>query len=451
MLVVVASGVLNALAQVESVAALMGTTHGRLLLAKLVVLVPILALAVVNRTRILPAVAAPRMMRRLAAFVAVEAGLALFLLVLAAAMTLTTPARHAPPTWPLPFRLSLDVVLDVPAIRWRVLIGTQLVVGGFIALLVSIPIRRRRERQDIRRGGRARPRLARRARLHRRGRAPGADRASRLPGPAHGPARSLYAAELSRAHERAGTHVRRAVGHGRRGRRRARARHARCHRRARRRAAHPISGRDRRRRRRRHDLPDARPRAARGAAHRPPGLRSRDLVGRQRRDPGAGGEAQRGEEPAALPRRSRALNDGTRRSSMMPVWQVALVLNLVFAVGLGLGYAGWGRRAAALDRDVDAARAQVERLERERVACAAGARAGEQPWEGRGVVRPVYPQLLVVTHEEIRGLLPARTTSFRFQATSPTVRTAVRVGEPIRFALRGTVLDDAAVVAVKKW
>ena len=136
---------------------------------------------------------------------------------------------------------------------------------------------------------------------------------------------------------------------------------------------------------------------------------------------------------------------------MMPVWQVALVLNLVFAVGLGLGYAGWGRRAAALDRAVDAARAQVERLERERVACAAGARAGEQQWEGRGVVRAVYPQLLIVTHEEIRGLLPARTTSFRFQASSAMVRTAVRVGEPIRFALRGMVLDDAAVVAVERW
>jgi hypothetical protein len=34
----------------------------------------------------------------------------------------------------------------------------------------------------------------------------------------------------------------------------------------------------------------------------------------------------------------------------MPVWQVALVLNLALAVGLGLGYAGWGRRAEALDR-----------------------------------------------------------------------------------------------------
>src|SRR5438046_8660852 len=109
---------------------------------------------------------------------------------------------------------------------------------------------------------------------------------------------------------------------------------------------------------------------------------------------------------------------------MMPVWQVALVLNLVFAVGLGLGYAGWGRRAAALDRDVDAARAQVERLERERVACAAGARAGEQQREGRGVVRAVCPQLPVATPEEIRGRLPARTTSRRLQATSPTAPTA---------------------------
>ncbi|HZX43313.1 MAG TPA: hypothetical protein VFE93_15845, partial [Myxococcaceae bacterium] len=94
----------------------------------------------------------------------------------------------------------------------------------------------------------------------------------------------------------------------------------------------------------------------------------------------------------------------------MPVWQVALVLNLTLAVGLGLGYATWGRRVEALDREFDTARAQVERLERERQACAAGARSGLQQWEGRGVVRAVYPQLLVITHEEIRGLLPARTT-----------------------------------------
>lgn len=133
----------------------------------------------------------------------------------------------------------------------------------------------------------------------------------------------------------------------------------------------------------------------------------------------------------------------------MPVWQVALMLNLTFAVGLGLGYAGWGRRADALEREFGTARAQLERLERERQACAGGARAGEQQWDGRGVVRAIYPQLLVITHEEIRGLLPARTTSFR--AATATLRAPLRVGEPIRFSLRGTVLDDAAVVAVEPW
>jgi copper transport protein len=40
MLLLIASGVLNAVAQVETIAALAGTTHGRLLLAKLVVLRP---------------------------------------------------------------------------------------------------------------------------------------------------------------------------------------------------------------------------------------------------------------------------------------------------------------------------------------------------------------------------------------------------------------------------
>src|SRR2546427_12203246 len=97
----------------------------------------------------------------------------------------------------------------------------------------------------------------------------------------------------------------------------------------------------------------------------------------------------------------------------MPVWQVALVLNLTLAVGLGLGYAGWGRRVEALDREFDAARAQVERLERERAAGGPRARAGEEQWGGRGVGRAIYPQLLGITQEEIRGLRPARATSVR--------------------------------------
>jgi hypothetical protein len=133
----------------------------------------------------------------------------------------------------------------------------------------------------------------------------------------------------------------------------------------------------------------------------------------------------------------------------MRIWQAALLLNLALVIGLGLGYVGWGRRAEALGRDADAAHAQLERLERERQACEAGARAGEQHWDGRGIVRAVYPQLVLITHEEIRGLLPARTTGFPAGALSG--REALRVGDPIRFSLRGTGADDAALVAVGRW
>ncbi len=120
MILLTVSGALNAFVQVETMAGLAGTTHGRLLLAKLAVLVPIVALAAVNRARLLPALSGPDTsvgrpaMRRLATFVGVEAGLALVLLLLVAAMTLTTPARHAPPVWPFPFRFSLEPLLDAP-------------------------------------------------------------------------------------------------------------------------------------------------------------------------------------------------------------------------------------------------------------------------------------------------------------------------------------------------
>ncbi len=143
MVLLMASGVLNALVQVESVAGLLGTTHGRLLLAKLSVLVPILGLATVNRTRLLPALSAPDVVRRLAAFVTLEASLAFVLLALAAAMTLTTPARHAEPLWPLPFRLSLDVFVDESATRWRALLGGQLAVLGAVGLVTSWFVPRR--------------------------------------------------------------------------------------------------------------------------------------------------------------------------------------------------------------------------------------------------------------------------------------------------------------------
>ena len=136
----------------------------------------------------------------------------------------------------------------------------------------------------------------------------------------------------------------------------------------------------------------------------------------------------------------------------MAVWQVVLFANLMLAVGFGLGYAGWGRRADVLDQQLEASRARLEVLERQRQACASGARTGEQQWEGRGIVRAIFPeaQLFVITHEEIQGLLPARTTSFRV-AAARRIRESVQMGDAIRFSLRGTDRDDAAVVAIERW
>jgi hypothetical protein len=132
----------------------------------------------------------------------------------------------------------------------------------------------------------------------------------------------------------------------------------------------------------------------------------------------------------------------------MPVWQAVLLLNLTLAIGVGFGYVVWGHRLLGLDGELKTAQAQVERLERERQACAAGARLGEQQWEGRGIVRAVYPQLLLITHEEIAGLLPARTTGFRAAASA---HGRAEVGDPVRFWLQGTGTENIVLVRMEPW
>ena len=133
----------------------------------------------------------------------------------------------------------------------------------------------------------------------------------------------------------------------------------------------------------------------------------------------------------------------------MRMWQVVMLVNLALAVGLGFGYGAWGRRLATLDGEVKTAQAQVAQLRREREACFAGARFGEQLWEGQGIVRAVYPKLLVITHEEISGLLPPRTTGFRLADSANRGR--AHAGDRIRFWLQGTGYDDNRLVRVEAW
>jgi putative copper export protein/mono/diheme cytochrome c family protein len=148
MTVIVATGVWNAWNEVGGVSSLVGTGYGRLVLLKVALLLPVLALAAWNRGSLLPrlggdAVAVGRpAMRRLAGFVAVEAIVGAALVVVAAALALTPPGRHTMPDWPLGFRLAPDVTWNFPGVKTQVFIGAQILLVGVLALIAGCLVRR---------------------------------------------------------------------------------------------------------------------------------------------------------------------------------------------------------------------------------------------------------------------------------------------------------------------
>ncbi len=143
MLLIAATGVWNAWTQVGSVAALVGTRYGRLLLVKVVLLVPILAFAFANRRRLLPALSGDGAtvgrpaMARLSRFVACELALALLVVFMAAALSLSVPGAHDVAWWPFSYRLSYEAAVGRPGIDGRVLIGGQLAFLGLLASLIA--------------------------------------------------------------------------------------------------------------------------------------------------------------------------------------------------------------------------------------------------------------------------------------------------------------------------
>ncbi|HEY7538640.1 MAG TPA: CopD family protein [Methylomirabilota bacterium] len=146
-LLLLITGTALAITHVGSIAGLVGTSYGRLLLAKLALLVLILVLAALNRSVLLgrlggngPTIGRPAM-RRLAAFVLVEAILALAILAIVAVMSVTPPAQHEPPFWPFSFRLSLSALDGRSVETARALIGSQIGVIGLVALIAGIALR----------------------------------------------------------------------------------------------------------------------------------------------------------------------------------------------------------------------------------------------------------------------------------------------------------------------
>jgi len=120
----------------------------------------------------------------------------------------------------------------------------------------------------------------------------------------------------------------------------------------------------------------------------------------------------------------------------MRAWKAVVLINLSLVIGVGWGYAVWGLRASRLERELAVARAT--------------ALAGvEREWIVEGVVRAIFPELnvLVITHGDIAGYMPAMTMGFR--TASPKIQEAVSVGDAVRFTLRG-VPPTIAVTAIHK-
>lgn len=145
-----ATGIWNTWNQVGGLPALVGTRYGRLLLLKIGLLLPILVLAAINRKRLLPALSGdgPTVgrpaMRRLAQLVVLECALGLLILAVVSALSVTPPGRHDAPSWPFAYRLSYDATADLPGVRARLAIGSQIALLGLVGAVAGWLLRRRR-------------------------------------------------------------------------------------------------------------------------------------------------------------------------------------------------------------------------------------------------------------------------------------------------------------------
>ena len=119
----------------------------------------------------------------------------------------------------------------------------------------------------------------------------------------------------------------------------------------------------------------------------------------------------------------------------MTIWKVVLLVNLALALGVGWGYLWWDRQVVRLQRDLVAARSLASAVERE--------------WTVNGVVRTIFPELdvVVITHEDMPGFMPSMTMGFR--AASAKIYAGVKVGDAVRFTVRGAP-PNVKIVAIER-
>lgn len=149
------TGTYNAWQLIGDIPPLVGTDYGRLLLFKLALLLPLLALAATNLLFIRPQMLAlasfndsfRALVERLRRNALLEAGIGAAILAVVAALGVTAPARHVQPEWPFSFRYSWEINKKLPEKRFPILIGknfpeqrVSILAGAGLAVLALLPL-----------------------------------------------------------------------------------------------------------------------------------------------------------------------------------------------------------------------------------------------------------------------------------------------------------------------
>lgn len=132
-LVIAATGVIQALNLVGSLPGLLGTDYGRIVLLKIGLFTSALMLALLNRLWLTDRLALQGRARGLRLSVAIEACLGCAIVLAAGWLASGVPALHEQPVWPLSWQFSLETVNEDDEFRAEV-IASLLLMGG--ALLV---------------------------------------------------------------------------------------------------------------------------------------------------------------------------------------------------------------------------------------------------------------------------------------------------------------------------
>ena len=141
------SGTLLAVMHVERWPALLATQYGALLLAKLLLLMLVLAMAARLRWGILPALhagAETRVCHRCVRWIVAECLVAAGIVLVAAQLGQTVPGRHDAVAWWLPFRFSVAATWDTPWTPAKVWSGVALLVLTLVLVALALLRRVRR-------------------------------------------------------------------------------------------------------------------------------------------------------------------------------------------------------------------------------------------------------------------------------------------------------------------